>query len=92
MQIKTVSVRAIFSGYVQGVGFRYTADHYASKLNVSGTVKNLADGTVELYAQGTQESVDTLINSLKNHFGQYVHHVDVQPLETQKTFSRFQII
>ena len=39
-------------GTVQGVGFRYRAKHMADALALTGTVKNLPDGSVELEVQG----------------------------------------
>jgi acylphosphatase len=45
------------SGIVQGVGFRYFAQHAAQKLRLSGYVRNLRDGRVEAYAIGTLEQL-----------------------------------
>ena len=42
----------LYSGRVQGVGFRYTAKTVAAGFELTGTVKNLADGRVELIAEG----------------------------------------
>lgn len=42
---------------VQGVGFRYFAQHAAEKLHISGYVRNLRDGRVEAYAMGTAEQL-----------------------------------
>jgi acylphosphatase len=39
-------------GRVQGVGFRYFAEHSASALGISGWVRNDDDGTVQVYAYG----------------------------------------
>ncbi len=61
-----LELHAIFSGKVQGVGFRYTAKSFAEGLK--GTVKNLPDGRVELYAQGTKIQLDELIQLLENEF------------------------
>ena len=41
-----------FSGHVQGVGFRYTTRSVASRFAVTGYVRNLPDGRVELVAEG----------------------------------------
>ena len=40
------------TGRVQGVGFRYFAEHWANQLGICGYVKNLWDGSVEVYAIG----------------------------------------
>jgi len=40
---------------VQGVGYRYFAQHAAEKLHISGFVRNLYDGRVEVFAMGTAE-------------------------------------
>jgi acylphosphatase len=81
-----------FHGSVQGVGFRATARHFASQLHITGTVKNLADGSVEIYAQGQQEQLDAFVDRLQNHFKRYLHRLDMQPIETSKSFSDFDII
>ncbi len=45
-----IAKQVLYSGRVQGVGFRYTTKQIASGYEVTGTVKNLADGRVELQA------------------------------------------
>jgi acylphosphatase len=47
--------QAILYGLVQGVGFRYYTTQQATMLGLSGWVRNRADGTVEVWAQGTPE-------------------------------------
>lgn len=44
-------------GWVQGVGFRYQCRHEAKKLGLTGWVRNLDDGRVEVMAEGPAESV-----------------------------------
>ena len=60
--------RVVFSGRVQGVGFRMTAVHLAQGLPLSGTVQNLPDGDVELVVEGAAADIDTLIDRLREHF------------------------
>lgn len=65
---KSEIIRAhiIFSGRVQGVGFRYNSYEIAMKLGLTGYVRNLQDGTVELEAQGEKNKVKFLIEYMKN--------------------------
>ena len=51
----------IFSGNVQGVGFRYRAYHKARSIGLTGWVKNKQDGTVEMEVQGSEAMIDELI-------------------------------
>jgi len=48
-----VARRFIVKGHVQGVGFRYYAIREARRVGVTGTVRNLADGSVEAIAEGS---------------------------------------
>ena len=53
MSEATQAKRYFVSGMVQGVGFRFFAQRAAEKLQVSGFVRNLPDGRVEVFAMGT---------------------------------------
>ena len=50
-------MQILYSGRVQGVGFRYTAKTTAMGFDVTGTVRNLPDGRVELIAEGEREEL-----------------------------------
>ncbi len=52
-------------GRVQGVGFRYTTQHEATRLGLTGYARNLDDGSVEVLACGEAEQVEKLIAWLK---------------------------
>jgi len=52
--------RLVVSGLVQGVGFRMFVERTAGKLGISGWVRNLPDGTVEIEAQGPETLVEEL--------------------------------
>ncbi|HYO07386.1 MAG TPA: acylphosphatase [Tepidisphaeraceae bacterium] len=56
--------RSIFIGHVQGVGFRYTAQDVARGFDVTGYVRNLPDGRVELVAEGEREQVGQFLGAL----------------------------
>lgn len=56
--------RFFVSGRVQGVGFRFFAEHTAATLGVGGYVKNLFDGRVEVYAIGSAQQLDAIKGAL----------------------------
>ena len=62
-------LHAIFSGLVQGVGFRFTALTFAKELGLVGTVSNLTDGRVELFAQGKKLVLHHLLSKLEGPTG-----------------------
>ena len=65
MPSKAVAARRWFiRGRVQGVGFRYFAQHAASGLGLTGYVRNLDDGSVEVYAAGPPERLSDFAASL----------------------------
>jgi acylphosphatase len=57
--------RYFVSGIVQGVGFRYFTQHSAERLHLSGYVRNLPDGRVEVYAIGPDEQLTKLRSVLE---------------------------
>jgi len=51
-------MHVLYSGHVQGVGFRYTVKTVAYGFEISGTVRNLSDGRVELTTEGCKEELE----------------------------------
>ena len=66
----------IFYGYVQGVGFRWKAMYTARQLGLSGWVRNLDDGSVEMEAEGTERDIEALINAMEEHSWGSVERVE----------------
>lgn len=64
MLIMERAIRVTVSGRVHGVGFRYTTREAARRLGLEGWVRNRADGTVEAWAQGHDETVARFIDFL----------------------------
>ena len=60
-----VSVRAVVHGRVQGVFYRAFIEEHAQRLALSGYVRNLPSGAVEVMAEGEREGVDKLVKYLK---------------------------
>lgn len=54
----------VFSGQVQGVGFRYTTTNIAKNLHLTGWIRNMVNGNVEMEVQGEQSAIDQLLNHL----------------------------
>ena len=63
MSLKRLDARVF--GFVQGVGFRYFVRKNALKLELSGYAKNLADGSVEVVAEGEEKNILKLVDLLK---------------------------
>ena len=84
-------VHAFFSGYVQGVGFRYTARSVAQSLGVVGWVKNCYDGRVELVAEGEEDALNQVVSQLNRTFEGYVTNSEVSWSEETGEFSSFSI-
>jgi acylphosphatase len=68
----------VYNGDVQGVGFRYTTRHLAGSFAVSGWVRNLPDGTVELLAQGDEDQVTAFLEAVERRMGHHIrgHRLD----------------
>lgn len=82
-------LHAYFSGMVQGVGFRYTAERLARHFPVSGYVRNLSNGQVELVAEGEEISLQDFLKAVRESFGSYVQKADVhweEPTGEYETF------
>ena len=85
-------VHVYYSGYVQGVGFRFTAKRAASSIGgLTGSVSNLPDGRVELVAEGEQGKLARLLESIKSVMGSYIEDAAVQWSEPTGEFSNFDI-
>lgn len=62
----------IFEGRVQGVGFRYTAQHLAVSLGLTGWVRNLENGMVDMEIQGDPTDLDQFIHKIKTSGGWFI--------------------
>lgn len=85
--------RAIVRGRVQLVMFRDFTQRKGSGLGLSGTVRNLSDGTVEVVAQGERAALERLIAKL--HKGSLLSRVDAVEVawrEPAERFDRFRIV
>jgi acylphosphatase len=58
-------IQARVHGRVQGVAYRFYAEKYAGLLGITGWVRNLPDGRVEVLAEGSADSVETFLDRLR---------------------------
>ena len=59
-----ISLQIFYEGSVQGVGFRYSIKRIANGFDVTGSVRNLRDGRVELHARGEEAEVRAFLEAI----------------------------
>jgi len=90
--MKRKRMQIFYSGYVQGVGFRYTVESVAAGFEVTGAVRNLPDGRVELVAEGTPDELDAFRQAIRDAgLGHFIRNEDVIWSEAQGSFRGFEI-
>ena len=84
-------IHVLYSGTVQGVGFRYNVQRLARSLSLTGWVKNLPDGNVEMTAQGEKPALEELLARIDQRFDGYIRGQKITFQEAQETFGGFEI-
>ena len=81
-----------YSGRVQGVGFRYTTKTVATGFEITGTVRNLPDGRVELTAEGLRDELDAFRAALHDAgLAGFIRDEQVSWAEPENKFRGFEI-
>ena len=80
-----------FSGIVQGVGFRFTVRRLAERFDMTGYVKNLPDGRVELVVEGPPDRIDAFVQAISERMGHYIRQVNQQVSAPTGQFTDFEI-
>ncbi len=80
-----------YLGRVQGVGFRFTAESLALELNVTGWVKNLGDGRVEIIVEAEEEILKNFLGRIKESFSRYINDIDIEWRDATGEFKEFNI-
>lgn len=84
-------LQALFSGSVQGVGFRFTAERLARRFPVTGFVRNLPNGKVELVAEGEERTLQEFLAAVREVFRDYIRDVETEWTDAAAEFKGFGI-
>jgi len=86
-------MQIFYSGRVQGVGFRYTVKNVVCGFDVTGTVRNLPDGRVELVAEGEQAELEEFRRAVQDsEVGGLIRNEDVAWSGAVGAFRGFEIV
>jgi acylphosphatase len=86
-------MRVLYSGQVQGVGFRYTVKSVATGFDVTGMVRNLPGGGVELTAEGTRDELEAFRQAIRESgLDHFIRDEDVSWAESRSEFRGFEIV
>lgn len=82
----------LYTGRVQGVGFRYTVKTVATGFEVTGTVRNLDDGRVELIAEGQRGELEEFLVAIRDsEVGRFIKNEQTNWSEEKNEFRGFEI-
>ena len=88
----TTQAHIFYSGTVQGIGFRYAVERFASGLKLTGWVRNLSDGRVEILTEGRKEDIEKFHQQIDARFDGYIKEKQVSFKPSEGKFKEFQII
>jgi acylphosphatase len=83
--------RVLYAGSVQGVGFRYRTVRLAGGFDVTGYVRNLADGRVELVVEGELSELTVFLGKLEAELGSFIADAKVESAPVTREFEKFGI-
>ena len=86
-----VQAHILYSGTVQGVGFRFMVKRYALILDLTGWVKNLPNGSVEILVNGSKASIEKLCKMVEEYFQGHIRNNNIQFTSSDVEFKDFQI-
>jgi len=81
----------IFTGRVQGIGFRFTALDIANRYRLTGLVRNAPDGTVEMITQGPADDIADCIRDIKEAFEGYIRETKTEEIPLDPKYTNFKI-
>lgn len=88
----TASVQVFYEGNVQGVGFRWSVRNVAKGFDITGSVRNLRDGRVEIQVSGDEEEVRAFLEAiLQSELRAHIKKHSETPLPNPRSFRGFEI-
>jgi len=91
--MKRERLQVLYSGRVQGVGFRFTVKMVANGFEVTGIVRNLADGRVEMVAEGQRGELEQFLKGIQDSdVGAFIRGEEKTWTEAKNEFRGFEII
>ena len=84
-------VSVFFTGHVQGVGFRFQTRQIAKEFEVSGLVRNLMDGRVQLEVEGGKAEVDRFVREVMDRLNAYIRKTERTEQRRERRYSGFGI-
>jgi len=87
----TVTLQILYSGRVQGVGFRATAQAIAARFPVAGFVKNRPDRTVELVVHGAPDVVRAYLDAVAERLARQIEGISESPITLDEPLDGFRI-
>lgn len=86
-------LHVFYSGRVQGVGFRFTVKTLAQGFEITGAIRNLADGRVELLAEGAEGELEAFRAAIRDSgVGPLIRQEEQAWLEPKNEFRGFEIV
>jgi acylphosphatase len=82
----------VYTGKVQGVGFRATTAEMARDHPVTGWVKNLADGRVQLLVEGSEEAVDKFLKAVRVRWKENIEKEEIKKQEVSGKYKSFDVV
>lgn len=88
----THAAHIFFTGRVQGVGFRYTAEAIAHEIGLVGWVKNIPCGRVEVQCEGTEAMIDEFMDQIRgSSLGKYIQGCELSWMTPGNKFKDFRV-
>jgi acylphosphatase len=87
-----ISLQVFYEGYVQGVGFRWSVCHIAKGFDITGWIRNLPDGRVEMQINGEESEVRAFLDGImQSELGAHIRKQTETKLENPVSARGFEI-